>query len=787
MEVNLTPIIKDSFIQYSGAVLQSRALVDSRDLLKPSARQIFYSMWRNKYVHEKPYEKTNAPMGDAMKDFYIHGDSSCVGIMMRAAQNFSMRYPITEVKGNSGTLMSSGSWSAERYTSTRLAETCNYLFADIQKDTIEEWHDNYADNLQYPSVLPSKGFYNLVNGSSGIAVGMASSVPQFNIRELNEVLIKLLWEPDTPAEDIVILPDFATGAIILNPKETKESLLNGRGFACKLRSLVEYNQKERCFIVSEVPFGVYTNTICEQLEKILESEENPGIERFNDLTGNSGYKSNLKIYLTKHATPEKVLKYLYKNTSLQSHYTINMTMLENGRYPKVFTWKELLQSHLDHERAVYVRGFEFDLNKIRARLHIIDGLLKAINMIDEVVRTIKQSSDTRAANVALQSLLSIDEAQAKAILDIKLSRLAHLEINKLENEKADLEKEATHIESILNDETLLKKEIENGLREVATKFGDARRTQIMDLQSNEEGEVIEQKSLIVNLTNYGNIYTNEQSTLITQRRGGTGSKIKLQNGECVIESVVDTNLGTLMAFSDGGRGYSYPMSELPIDSFVNVSEIFKLAQNEKISNIMSYSNADYKYVIFITEQGMIKKTELKKYKTKGARGSQAIRLRDGDFICRILFMNEEDIGLLSANGQFMRFASSDIAPVGKVAMGVVGAKLNPGDKIIDAHALCFDVKEIVSLTSDGMISRTSLDSMPKTNRNVKGTKIQKVNDGEGLVGFVAMSESGDIIATTGLTAIKFNTKEVSLTGRGALGVKALKLKAKEKATGIMGV
>ena len=787
MEVNLTPIIKDSFIQYSGAVLQSRALVDSRDLLKPSARQIFYSMWRNKYVHEKPYEKTNAPMGDAMKDFYIHGDSSCVGIMMRAAQNFSMRYPITEVKGNSGTLMSSGSWSAERYTSTRLAETCNYLFADIQKDTIEEWHDNYADNLQYPSVLPSKGFYNLVNGSSGIAVGMASSVPQFNIRELNEVLIKLLWEPDTPAEDIVILPDFATGAIILNPKETKESLLNGRGFACKLRSLVEYNQKERCFIVSEVPFGVYTNTICEQLEKILESEENPGIERFNDLTGNSGYKSNLKIYLTKHATPEKVLKYLYKNTSLQSHYTINMTMLENGRYPKVFTWKELLQSHLDHERAVYVRGFEFDLNKIRARLHIIDGLLKAINMIDEVVRTIKQSSDTRAANVALQSLLSIDEAQAKAILDIKLSRLAHLEINKLENEKADLEKEATRIESILNDETLLKKEIENGLREVATKFGDARRTQIMDLQSNEEGEVIEQKSLIVNLTNYGNIYTNEQSTLITQRRGGTGSKIKLQNGECVIESVVDTNLGTLMAFSDGGRGYSYPMSELPIDSFVNVSEIFKLAQNEKISNIMSYSNADYKYVVFITEQGMIKKTELKKYKTKGARGSQAIRLRDGDFICRILFMNEEDIGLLSANGQFMRFASSDIAPVGKVAMGVAGAKLNPGDKIIDARALCLDVKEIVSLTSDGMISRTSLNDMPKTNRNVKGTKIQKVNDGETLVGFVAMRESGDIIATTGLTAIKFNTREVSLTGRGALGVKALKLKAKEKATGIMGV
>ena len=785
MEVNLTPIIKDSFIQYSGAVLQSRALVDSRDLLKPSARQIFYSMWRNKYVHEKPYEKTNAPMGDAMKDFYIHGDSSCVGIMMRAAQNFSMRYPITEVKGNSGTLMSSGSWSAERYTSTRLAETCNYLFADIQKDTIEEWHDNYADNLQYPSVLPSKGFYNLVNGSSGIAVGMASSVPQFNIRELNEVLIKLLWEPDTPAEDIVILPDFATGAIILNPKETKESLLNGRGFACKLRSLVEYNQKERCFIVSEVPYGVYTNTICEQLEKILESEENPGIERFNDLTGNSGYRSNLKIYLTKHAAPEKVLKYLYKNTSLQSHYTINMTMLENGRYPKVFTWKELLQSHLDHERAVYIRGFEFDLNKIRARLHIIDGLLKAINMIDEVVRTIKQSSDTRAANVALQSLLSIDEAQAKAILDIKLSRLAHLEINKLENEKTDLEKEAARIESILNDETLLKKEIENGLREVATKFGDARRTQVMDLQSNEEGEVIEQKSLIVNLTNYGNIYTNEQSTLITQRRGGTGSKMKLQNGECVIESVADTNLGTLMAFSNLGKCYSYPLSELPLDTFINVSEILKLSNNEHITNITSFDKANAnKFILFVTKNGLVKKTAITEYKTKTGRGSSAIKLREGDSLCKILLMNDEDIGLLTARGQFMRFETVDITPVGKIAMGVQGAKLNDGDEVIDAQVISSSAREIVSLTSDGMISRTPLSDLPKTNRNVKGTKLHKAADGEKLVGFLPASDAMEVVATTGSAAIRFSTREVTLTSKGSLGVKALKLKAKEKATSI---
>ena len=779
--MDLTPIIKESFTQYAGAVLQSRALVDVRDCLKPSARQIFYCLYTDKFVHSKPFKKTLKGIGSAMR-MYIHGDSSCEGVIMRAGQPFAMRYPLIEVEGSFGNLMESGNWAAPRYTSARLSELANYLFADIDKDTIKEWRDNYDDTEQYPAVLSTKGFYNIVNGSMGIGIGMSSSIPQFNLREVNEALIKLLWNPDIDFEEIYCAPDFATGALLLNESAVKDSLKNGNGFACKLRSVVEFDSKERCFVVKEIPYSVYTNTICGELEKILESEDNPGIDRFNDLTNSTPL---IKIYLTRSANPDRVLKYLYKNTSLQYHYSINITMLENGRYPKVFTWKELLQSHLDHERAVYIRGFEFDLNKIRERLHIIDGLLKAINMIDEVVRTIKQSSDTRAANVALQSLLSIDEAQAKAILDIKLSRLAHLEINKLENEKTNLEKEATRIESILNDETLLKKEIENGLREVATKFGDARRTQVMDLQSNEEGEVIEQKSLIVNLTNYGNIYTNEQSTLITQRRGGTGSKMKLQSGECVIESVADTNLGTLMAFSNLGKSYSYPLSELPLNTFINVSEILKLADSEYITNITSFDKASAsKFIVFVTKNGLVKKTAITEYKTKTGRGSSAIKLREGDNLCKILFLNDEDIGLLTAHGQFMRFSTSDITPVGKIAMGVQGAKLNDGDEVIDAQVIDSSAREIVSLTSDGMISRTSLDELPKTNRNVKGTKLHKVADGEKLVGFLPANDVMDVVATTGSAAIRFSTREVALTSKGSLGVKALKLKAKEKATSI---
>ena len=542
--MNLTPIIEESFTQYAGAVLQSRALVDVRDCLKPSARQIFYCLYTDKFTHSKPFKKTLKGIGSAMR-MYIHGDSSCEGVIMRAGQPFAMRYPLIEVEGSFGNLMESGNWAAPRYTSARLSELANYLFADIDKDTIKEWRDNYDDTEQYPAVLSTKGFYNIVNGSMGIGIGMSSSIPQFNLREVNEALIKLLWNPDIDFEEIYCAPDFATGALLLNESAVKDSLKNGNGFACKLRSVVEFDSKERCFVVKEIPYSVYTNTICGELEKILESEDNPGIDRFNDLTNSTPL---IKIYLTRSANPDRVLKYLYKNTSLQYHYSINMTMLENGRYPKVFGWKEALQSHLDHEELVYRRGFEFDLTKIKARIHIIEGLLKAYDAIDEVVQTIKTSASSAAANEALRKLLGIDEVQAKAILDLKLSKLSKLDINKLCNEKNDLEKEKERIEAILSDITLLKKEIENGLREVAKKFGDERRTKIMNIASDED-EPVEVKALSVSLTNKNNLIVNETSSLYTQKRGGVGSKFKLEPDEYVMTSTTCQNIDTILFFT----------------------------------------------------------------------------------------------------------------------------------------------------------------------------------------------------------------------------------------------
>lgn len=783
MEVNLTPIIEESFTQYAAAVTQSRALVDVRDCIKPSARQIFYSMLRNKYTWDKPHEKTLAPVGDAGKEFYIHGDASLVGIIMRASQKFSMRYPLCDCKGNSGTMVASGNFASPRYTSTRLAEPCAYLFSDIQKDTIDEWFDNYADNLQYPGVLPSKGFYNIVNGSTGISVGLASSIPQFNITELNNVLITLLWNSDAPDDDIVIMPDFATGAILLNSEQVKQSLLKGQGYACKLRSVVDFDTKDRALVVKEIPYGVYTNTICGQLEDILNGEDNPGIDRFNDLTDKT---PKIKIYLSKGANPEKILRYLYKNTSLQSHYGINLTMLDNGRYPKIFTWREALLAHLAHEKQVYIRGFNYDLNKINERLHIIEGLLKAISMIDEVVRTIKSSSDTRSANLALQKLLSIDEAQAKAILEIKLARLAHLEIDKLLKEKGNLELEQKRITSILNDENLLKKEIENGLREVANKFGDARRTQIFNLNSTSEDEVIEEKQLIVSLTNYGNILAEETSTLMVQRRGGAGTKIKLSSGECVIDTITDTNIGTLMLFSNKGRYYSYPMSELNVKGAQSIYDMVKLQDGERITNIMSFAKAkSYKYIVFMTKDGMLKKSLIEEYKAKKSLGAQGIKLKDGDEIVSISFMNDEKLGILTKFGQFAIINTKDVNPIGKVAIGVRGMKLNEGDCVCCARPVYSDVKSIVSVSSCGMTSKTSIEDCPTSNRDVKGYKIQKLSDGDTMCGFVGISGKTELTFTTSSAVLKMDSDGIAETGRGAVGVKGMKVKEGDRVLDVL--
>lgn len=779
--MDLTPILKESFTQYSGAVLQSRALVDVRDCLKPSARQIFYCLYTDKFLHSKPFKKTLKGIGSAMR-MYIHGDSSCEGVIMRAGQPFAMRYPLIEVEGSYGNLMESGNWAAPRYTASRLSNISNYLFEDITKKTINEWRDNYDDTEQYPAVLPTKGFYNIVNGTMGIGIGMSSSIPQFNLKEVNEALIKLLWNSDCSFEDIYCAPDFATGGILLNEEEVKESLKNGTGKSCKLRSVVEFDQKERCFIVTEIPYSVYTNTICGELEKILEESDNPGIERFNDLTGSTPL---IKIYLSKKANPDRVLRYLYKNTSLQYYYGINMTMLENGRFPKVFTWKGALEAHLIHEIEVYTQGFIFDLNKIKSRIHIIEGLLKAISILDEVIALIKGASDTHNASLGLQQVFGFSEAQAKAILDIKLARLAKLEINKLEKEKSDLEIERARIENILSHEELLKKEIEKGLREVSEKFGDSRRTKILNIET-ENDEPTEIRSLLINLTNQNNIFVSEASSLYIQKRGGVGNKFKLNDGEYVISTSSAKTTDTILFFSQVGNFYHYQAGAIPIDEKLPIESLFLIKSYERICNFTSFNSDNLKKnIIFFTKNGMMKKSLLSEYNIKRAGGAKALDLENNDEICSVIFVNEEKVGILTEFGQFLICETKDIRAVGRIAKGVKAIKLNENDSITSARTIPEGVKEFVSVTGNGYIKRTSASEFVVTGRYTKGGKLQKLKDeSDYLIDFLPILSENNLIITSTSAQIKVDIKDISLLGKGAQGTKSLKMKDKDKIIGL---
>ena len=777
----LKPIIKQSMTQYAGAVLQSRALVDVRDCLKPSARQIFFCMDKYKYTANKPFQKTMAAIGDAMKHFYIHGDSSCEGIIMRAGQPFAMRYPLVEVDGNGGTLLASGNWAAPRYTETRLSKLSAYLFADIDKDTIDDWRDNYADNEQYPAVLPTKGFYNLVNGTSGIGIGMACSVPQYNIKELNNALIHLIDNPDCDFDEIYCAPDFATGAILYNESDVKESMKNGTGFACKLRSVVEFDPKERCFIVTEIPYGVYTNTICSQLEEIVNGEDNPGIERFNDLTGSTPL---IKIYLAKKANPDKVLKYLYKNTFLQYHYGINFTMLDNGRFPRVFTWKEMLQAHIDHERIVYRRAFEFDLNKIKSRIHIIDGLLICMARIEKVVQTIRNSASTAEASTALQANFLLDEVQAKAVLDMKLSRLAHLEVKKLENERAELAGKAEAIEKILNNEELFKEEIKKGWREVADKFGDARRTKIINIAKEDE-EPTEIRSLQISMTNRNNLYLSEVSTLYKQKRGGVGNKAKLEAGEYVIHSEQIESNEEIAFFTHSGDFYHYPAAALPVGERIAIESLFGLSGGERIVAISSFNKRKAeKNIIFFTKNGFVKKSELSEYNLKRSGSLKAINLDSNDEIASILFIDNEDVGIMTELGNFIRITTKDIRPIGRVAKGIRGIKLNDGDAVCCAYPIGSDAQYIISVTSSGLFKKTPISEFTVQGKNTKGAKIHKLTGKDHMADFVSLGSETEILVASSKSCIKLSINDVPTLSRVAQGAKAIKISETDKIIGI---
>lgn len=778
---DLKNTVEESFARYAGNVILDRAICDVRDMLKPSARMLMYSQLHiTKNISTKPFIKSARVVGDCLGHYYTHGDGSCYSTYMRMAKPFAMRYPLEDCQGNSGTITETGDEAHMRYTELRMSKLSTQLFADIDKETITDWYDNFDETDVYPKVLPSKGFYNIVNGSTGIGVSLSASIPQFNIKDINDALIHLIDDPDYTVD---ILPDFATGGLLINPGEVKEALKVGSGFACKLRSVVEFDAKERAFIIKELPYGVYTNTISEQIAKLVETDPDCGIDHIND---GSSKVPDYMIYLTKKANPDKVLKLLYKETSLQSYFTINMNVLiDNGKKPKTLGLKEMLQAHITHEREVYRCGFEYDLKKIENRIHIIDGLLICLAQIDEVVATIKNSSSTAAASTALQAKFILDAEQAKAVLDMKLSRLAHLEVKKLEDERAQLVIEADRIHTILNNEELFKNELKNGWREVIKIYGDARRTKILSLAEDNDNAPVEIKSLQISLTNQNSLFVNEVSSLYTQKRGGVGNKFKMDKGEYVVTTQSVESTDQILLFTQSGNYYHCLASSLPREEKISAFNIIPLKDNETIcalTNIRQNTNANY--ILFFTKNGLVKKSELSEYNITKNMGMRALNLDDGDEIVDIVFTNSEKVGILTEQGNFLMITTEDIRAIGRTTRGIRAIKLNDGDYVRSARAMPVNAKAIISISGLGLFKQTPINEFTTQTKNTKGSKLQKLTDDDWMADFYPLQNETEILIASTRSCLKLSIADVPTYSKGAQGNKSMKLASIDNITRI---
>ena len=781
--MSLKETLEKSFETYAGMTIMDRAICDARDCLKPGARMSMYAQYIEKITPDKPYKKSQKSVAAAMDHFYVHGDMSLYPLFARMGKPFAMRYVLEDFQGNTGTIEESSNEAASRYTEMRLSPISMNLFTNIEKDTITKWHDNYTGEEQYPAVLPSVGFYNIVNGTSGIATAIASSIPQFNLREVNEAMIKLLWNRDISFDEIYCAPDFCTGGIMLNAAEVKESLKVGNGFACKMRSVVEYDSKESCIIVKETPYGVYTETIRGQLAKILESEDNPGIEKFLDQSGTSAL---IKIFIGKKANPDKVIRYLYKNTSIQYHYPINMIMLDGGKTPKMFGWREALQAHIDHEIEVYTNAYNFDIKKIDARLHILAGLIIAFENINEVISTIKRSASSQEAKKILCEKYNLTEIQAKSILAMKLSSLAKLEVTKIIEEQESLIKQREIIVNILNDEKLLKAEIEKGMRAVANKFGDARRTRVMDLQKDSEEEPTEIRQLQISITSQNSVFVTETSTLYTQKRGGVGNKLKMNDGEYIIDSITVASNEVVLLFTKSGNVVHCAASSLPLNDKVHIQTLVNISNDEELCAITAASKkVSAPYILFFTKNGLVKKSEIGEYNMSRKGAIKALALDAGDEIMSIVFTNNDKVGILTELGNFIMIKTDDIRAIGRVARGVKAITLNDGDYVISAHAIPENTTHLASISGNGLFKQTSISEFTVQGRGTKGNKIQKLNEGDWMADFCpVIAGAKDVLVASTSSSIKLTTNDIPLFSKGALGNKSIKMDAKSNVVGI---
>ena len=780
IERDIEAEMKTAYVDYAMSVIVSRALPDVRDGLKPVHRRILYSMYEDGITSDKPYRKCANTVGSVLGRYHPHGDSSVYDAMVRLAQDFSQRYTMIDGHGNFGSIDGDGA-AAMRYTEARMEKIAEEMLVDIEKNTVD-FMPNYDDRLQEPTVLPAKVPALLINGSSGIAVGMATNIPPHNLSEVVDGAIKVIDEDDVTNEDLMKIikgPDFPTEGIILGREGIKDAYTTGRGkIAVRAEAEIEEMQgNKRRIVVSALPYQVNKARLIENIALLARDKRIEGISDIRDESDRE-HKVRIVIELKRDANAQVVLNQLYKNTQMQITFGVIMLALVNGE-PKILTLKDCLLHYIDHRKTVVLRRTKFELDKAEARAHILEGLIIAIDNIDEVIQIIRSSYDD--AKERLMERFKLTEIQAQAILDMQLKRLSGLQREKLEEEYAELMKLIAHLKEILASDKLVYDIIKEELLEMKKKFGDERKTKIVAAEGDIElDDLIKEEQVVIALTRFGYIKRAPIDTFKSQRRGGKGiTGMTTRDQDFVKEIFTASSHDTLLFFTNKGklyrlRGYEVPEAGRTAKGTAIVN-LLSLDADEKVTAIMPIQNfADGKYLLFATKNGLIKKTALKEYDSTRKTGLQSINLKDGDEVIGVRLTDGEDnVVLVTRKGMCITFDEKDVRSVGRVSQGVIGMRLDSDDEVIGMESIIAkSTATLLAITENGFGKRTELDEYRVQIRGGKGVITYKITPKTGeLVGIKIVNDDDDIMMITDTgTIIRLNVKEVSVLGRSTQGV-----------------
>ncbi len=783
-EINITTEMKSSFLSYAMSVIVSRALPDVRDGLKPVQRRILYGMEELGVFPDKPYKKSARIVGDVMGKYHPHGDSSIYEAMVRMAQDFSYRYPLVDGQGNFGSIDGDGA-AAMRYTESKMKKITLEMLKDIKKNTVD-FIENYDGTEKEPSVLPSLYPNLLVNGATGIAVGMATNIPPHNLKETVDAILAYIDNPEITIDQLMEYipgPDFPTGGIIMGRAGLRNAYQTGNG-SIKMRAkteIIEHRNGKKSIVVTEIPYQVNKSRMIEKIAELAKDKRIDGITDLRDESNRDGIR--VVIELRKDVNAEVTLNNLFKYTPLQTSFGINMIALVNNQ-PKVLTLKDMLHHYIEHQVEVLVRKTKFDLDKAKARAHIVEGLLIALNNIDEVIATIRESYDDAEEKLIERFNLSIE--QTKAILEMKLRRLSGLEREKLEDELHQLITTIDNLRYTLENKNHQLTLIKEQLIEIKEKYGDERRSELLlslDLDIEDE-DLIPVEDVVITITSSGYCKRMNTETYKTQNRGGKGMKGMNINEDDVVEHLITTSTHDyLLFFTNYGRvykmkGYKIPeysrqSKGLPIVNLLQLDENERLAAAAKISDFEKDE-----YLMFVTKKGVVKRTRVKDFKHIRANGIKAITMREGDELLAVrLTDGTKDVIVGASNGKAIRFSEKDVRPMGRVASGVRAILVADNEEVVGFTVVTEEKNQILVVTENGYGKRTKVNEYRCQIRGGKGVKTLQITDKNGkLAKLLSVSGEEDLIVTTtkGMI-IRMPVEQIAISKRSTIGVRLIKL------------